>query len=188
MYTSKTNNRRKTSRINKKLVLLALAVLLAIGGAIAYKQTKDQPANQTPETTPSGNANLSPPTPQEQQETNQHKQGLADQPPPATTPTGGPKKVTPVITGSQQEGAQYIIGAYVSGIYESGGVCTLTATQGSLTVTKQTDAEKDATTTRCNNFVFNRSDFPSSGTWTLTVKYTSGAASGTSQPATLEIK
>ena len=46
-----------------------------------------------------------------------------------------------------------LAGGYVSGVIEDGGVCTLTLTQGSSSVTVEGPAMPDATTTVCGGLV-----------------------------------
>lgn len=189
-YKNYLINKNSSPKKRKLLALLLLLVLLGVG-VFGYLQlrpdTSKQQAN-TPETNPA--INLSPPTAQDKAEADQHKDDLAKQNGSPVTTTNGLKNVTPVITGhAATDGTNqaYAVGAFIAGIYENNGACTLTATLNSKIVTKQVAGEKDATTTTCY-FDLKRSDFPSSGTWNIKVGYVSNTASGTSETTTLEVK
>jgi hypothetical protein len=68
--------------------------------------------------------------------------------------------------------------AYISNIIEDGGTCTAKFTQGSQTITKTSQAFKDASTTQCGSINVSRSEFTSAGTWNVTLTYESSAATG----------
>ncbi len=132
---------------------------------------------------------LSPPTEEEKQATEQHKADLLKQEEARNqAPPAGGRTVTPIITNSGYYDNQVEVSSFVPGIYEDGGVCTATFTQGASKVVKQSKGLKDATTTRCTNFAIPRSDFPSSGNWTLVLSYASPAAHGASAAQTVEVK
>ena len=69
------------------------------------------------------------------------------------------------------------VGAYVTGVAESGGVCTLTLTSGSRTVSAQAAGEPDSSSTSCVNLSVPGRQLPS-GTWTAVVSYVSSSTSG----------
>jgi len=77
--------------------------------------------------------------------------------------------------------------AFVSNQYKD-GTCTTTLTKGSLKVSKETKAYKDATTTICTNPLIDRSELKQAGDWQVVVKYTAGNISGESKPQTVKIE
>lgn len=79
-----------------------------------------------------------------------------------------------------------LAGGYVSGVIEDGGVCTLTLTLGSASVTVQGPAMPDASTTVCGGLTV-PGDRLSAGTWQATLSYASPTRSGTSAPASVEV-
>lgn len=115
------------------------------------------------------------------------KNGDATQTPAAS---GSKKQATPSITyvGYADAAKQQIeVDAYVQGILEDGGVCTMTATKAGQTVTAQSTGRANVSQTRCENIIVDRSKFPSGGTWSVVVSYESAAASGSSTPQNMEL-
>jgi Na+-transporting methylmalonyl-CoA/oxaloacetate decarboxylase gamma subunit len=104
--------------------------------------------------------------------------------PPATVATDPPVRttgeVTVVVTSADWDaaGAQVEATAFVSGVLEP-GTCTLTLTSGATTVTAQSPAAPDATTTTCAPVDVPRSRL-SAGTWQAVVSYRSSTSEGTS--------
>lgn len=190
MYKQKPSNKSKSLPLFKRpvvLILLALLILgAAVGGVLAYRHFNSQPDTITER--PRNTVNYDPPTDEEKRETEEFKkqqQSDKDQQPPATT-TDGRRVVTPVISYAGQYDASIEASAFVSGIIEEGGTCTLTLKNGSKTVTKTSAGATDAKTTRCTLFMFPTKEL-SAGTWTATVSYESVAAKGTSDPFKFEV-
>jgi hypothetical protein len=73
------------------------------------------------------------------------------------------------------------VGAYLAGVAESGGTCTLTLTGVAGTATAQVTAEPDAASTSCPTLAVPGAEL-SSGTWSAVVSYASPSTSGTSDP------
>jgi cytoskeletal protein RodZ len=196
-------NKNKKFRVGKKappsrlspwyVVAAIVALGLVIGGAYWYQQknekemvtTTAQHTSETPE--------------QIEEEVEQNKEEISQPennettPSPTTPQTSTPsnlKAVTPIITyagySDPATKAEVEVDAFVPELYEDGGTCTMTAKKGSATVTKQQPANKQATTTNCQNFFISSSEF-SSGTWDVTVKYKSGTAEGTSGVTKMEL-
>lgn len=76
--------------------------------------------------------------------------------------------------------------AYVSGVVESDGTCTLVLTQGARRATSEIPAVPDATTTSCG-VVAVPGDQLAPGTWQAVVTYRSPSSSGTSKPTTVVV-
>lgn len=98
------------------------------------------------------------------------------------------RQVSPQIINASQSGEEAFVSASISGVFEDGGVCTLTATQGSRIVTKTAEAFADATTTSCTPFRIPVSEFANSGNWSVVIDYKSSAAEGVSQATELVIQ
>lgn len=185
---------KERSSINKKpqLIALAIVLVLAIGGLGLYLRNKSLSSTATaPQIDQAGaeKIDLNPPTEEEKRATEDHKDALVKQEQERNqSPPAEGRTVTPVITNSGFYDDQVEVGAFVSGVYEDTGTCTAVFTKAGAKVTKQTKGIKDATTTRCANFIVPRSEFPSAGSWAVTVSYASPTAQGTSETKTVEVQ
>lgn len=185
--------RPKLSRRTKWLVgasIAVVAVVVILGGWFAWQGRNSQTTQTTtpaivdqapakreaagqvpvaPDATNNSSKNNATPTP--------------TQPAASTPPAPAQKKtVTPTITSDGYNSAgQVEIDAYVAGVFEDGGTCTMTATQGSQRVTATSTGYKNVSQTSCHNIILDKSKFASGGTWTVTVEYSSNTAEGTSQ-------
>jgi cytoskeletal protein RodZ len=183
--------RPKKFHFTRKTVVLALVIVVALtgGGVLAYQQTRPDNTSQTPvnpETSQNDdNINLDPPTEEEKQETEQHKDNLTKE---NEQPTGGSAKASITIVDASQYGQDIEVRVMVSGVYEEGGICKVTFTQGSQSLSKQSKGFKDATTTTCPPITVPRSEFPSAGDWNATVTYSSATASGASASKTVRVQ
>jgi hypothetical protein len=182
--------KQKKRKVPYKLLVIALLVVaLFVAGLLVYR-SRNTKTNTNPTTTqtPSDTQKIdyNPPTAEQKQDSESHKDQIVQE---TQQPTTGGRTVTPIITHTQQNSDGSIaVDAFVPGIVENGGTCTLTATQGSQKVSATSSAFANATTTNCTSFSVPRSNFPSSGTWTFTVSYQSAAAQGMSQSTTQEVK
>lgn len=171
---------------------LLLLCLLLVGVTLKLTHKADSNANKLAAPTknqaaqPAGTTNYNPPTNQDIQEAEQHKKELANST--QETQNTGIKNVKPTITYAAQSGSQIEVNAFVPGVIEEGGTCTLKLIKGTKTITKQTLGVRNATTTSCPAFNFERSEFSESGTWVATVSYASKIASGSSDISNLEIQ
>jgi len=129
------------------------------------------------------------PTNQEQQDTQAHKDELAQQnQQPTPVPSSGKKSVTPQIT-SVNPGPPVSIHAFVSGIFENTGTCTATFTKAGYTsVVKASAASAGATTTDCAAITVASTEFPAAGAWTLVLSYSSPTSEGSSASQTVTIQ
>ncbi len=180
----------------KSVIYLIIMVLVLLGGsAVAYNKYYRNPDSGSDQNNgDNANINFSPPTNEEKKETEEHKEEIANPPAPVPNPTPGPspqlKAVTPIITswGTNSNNNGYIVSAFIPGIVENGGTCTLKATLGANTpITKTTSAENDASSTTCSNFLLSRSDFLAAGNWSVKVSYSSSTSSGTSSAVELKV-
>lgn len=182
--------RRNTSHKKYYLALVLLAALLVAGGVLAYSRMRNGVNDDNSQKT----VNLDPPTEEERQAADDQKQQSEEQvKKEQQEPTGGDNEVTPVITSAgqfddPQYGNRIEVRTFINGVYESGGTCTATFTQGSHKIERQVEAIQGATTTTCDVVAIPRSEFPSAGTWNLVVRYTSPTSSGSSEVTPVEVK
>jgi len=173
--------------ISKKSVIIGVLVvvlLLAAGGAVYWKKQQNSATTPlAPNTTkPVANTDDIPgPTEEEKQQTDQHKEDVAKQQELENNPPSGQRAVTPIITSVSQNGSSINASAYVSGVFEDGGTCTLKFTKGSAQFTKSVSGFGNVSTTNCANATVARGEFAEAGAWSLTVVYSSPNAQGTSQ-------
>lgn len=168
---------RRTSQISKVKTPLILAVcLVALGGAgyLAIRHYHKPVASQAP-----AGVNLNPATEQEKKESEDIKNQSAGQSQtPSTQTTAGKKQVSVVVTNASSDS----VNAYVTGVFEEGGVCTATFTQGSTTITRTSTGFRNVSYTQCAPI---SSNLPNSSPWSVIVSYSSATAEGKSQPQTL---
>ncbi len=170
---------------NKKFILILLGIGL-IGGLVVFAM--NQRTKPVTNTTEKPNETLKAMDAQSSKEVPASAKDriLQDQ---QKTPTPvGPKTVKPLITFAEQVGDNIEAVAYVTGVSEEGGSCTLTATHGDQTVSKTVSASQNSSTTDCRAFLIARDQFPSSGDWEIKISYKSDSASGTSDPWQITLK
>jgi hypothetical protein len=78
------------------------------------------------------------------------------------------------------------VNAFVGGLVEDGGTCTLTLTRGADTRTAAVPSSADAATTICPSMTV-PGDQLGSGTWQARVTYSSATATGASQPVEVAV-
>ena len=175
-------------KISKKTgLLLGVGALVVVVATFAYVSTSKSSADKPK---PVNTINYGPPTEEEIEETKRFKQAQQN-PKPTPDPQktrSGKTVVTPVISYAGQYDALFEAGAYIPGVIEAGGTCTITFKNGGATVKKVTKGAEDATTTRCEVFSFPSRELSPKGTWTATLQYSSATSEGTSQPVTVEVK
>ena len=105
----------------------------------------------------------------------------------ASSPTPGAKaQVFLAYADWDPAGARLEAAGFVSGLIQSGGTCTLTATLNGRSVTTTSDAEADATTTNCGQLTL-PADQLVPGEWDVTLSYRSATHRGTSQPTPVTV-
>ncbi|MES2971804.1 MAG: hypothetical protein V4702_05780 [Patescibacteria group bacterium] len=190
MKNKNSKNNTVSSR-NKKLMLVAFAAVLLISAALLYTRKQSQNTAGTAETPqPTETINLEPATEEDKLRAEQNKQAivererqLEEQP-----PTSGKKEVKPVITYAGQYGPRVEVGGYIPGIFEDGGTCTATFSQGSATFSKSVNAIKGASSVDCPVIEATTGEFSTKGTWTVILAYNSASAAGSSEPKQVEVK
>jgi hypothetical protein len=190
-YTKRKKIKNRANRSRLWAIAGAGLVVAALGtGAWLYfdRQQTSKSADSTAATDGrSSTINMDPATPEEKQAAEDRKDEIAKEQEQSNNQLAG-TKVTPVITYAGQYGGNIEVSAYIPGIIENGGTCTLTAVKGSSKVTKQVTGVDNAQNTSCPTFIVPRGDFDSAGTWAITISYSSGSYSGESASKTLEVK
>ena len=192
---------KKSAKKSRRIIAIALIGVLVIGAgaAAAWWYYGHHPKNTvavTSNDTPGPTINYNPPTNEELQSAQQQKEDLikkqeqATTPPPASTPPETTtNNVTPIITYAGMADASNVsVSAYVPDIVEEGGTCTMTATKGSQTVTKQVAAGRNAQYTNCPTFYIAKTEFTGGGTWSVKVAYSSSKHNGSSPAQNMEVK
>lgn len=163
-------------RVNKKLPwVIALSVvavgILATVGFLFFRPYQD--ASNTTEQSDS-QENLIDNSPDTiQKETNINKGTGTD------TPSSSQAAITITKAAKTSDKSTVQVRAYVSNVVEDGGKCSAVFKKSGyddLVVTSTAFA--DATTTQCGVLDIASSEFPSTGTWQLSVSYTSGSFTG----------
>lgn len=182
----------KKRRYHNKNILIATSAVFAIvvvGGfyyAKIYKSNNSSvPADQTSQL--DGEINLSPPTEEEKLAADEAKQKIVSQEEQNSSNATESKQVTPVISSYGYIDNAIFVSAFIPGIYEEGGICTLSLSKGSTSITRQTSGTKDATTTRCQNFSVPYEEGLSSGAWSASISYSSATANGSSDTVNIEV-
>ncbi len=177
----------KTPKRSKIPLVIACCLFLVLTGLVfAFVHFHSHGSDLPVAAKPKQQINKQPATSEEKTASQDSKDQIVERN--KTTPaSSGGVIVTPIITHSEVRADQIEAEAYVSSVVEDTGTCTLRATQGSSTVTKSVGAIANATTTNCQAFIIARSEFPSSGVWSLTVTYESVKAHGTSSATNITL-
>lgn len=178
--------------MKKKIIIISsivLALALAGGGSwwLFKKQRnlEQKPTNTTTITDNQGeNINLGPPSDEQKRIADERKKTLGQDPTPAPTTPSNKTKVTPVITNASVSG----INSYVPGIFEEGGTCTATFTKSGQSFSRSSTGFQNATNTGCPPITTTRSDFPSTGSWSVTLSYSSAKSEGSSPSKTFDVQ
>ncbi len=176
-----------------RLAVLALVILLA-AGLIAWASRSNQSlpndGNGSPSPQTTNGINYGPPTEAQKQDATQHKRDIIDQQDNSSssgTPASG--SVTPIITSAQQENDGSVkVSAYVQGVAEDGGTCTLSLSKSGSSFSLDNPAVMNVSTTACKTFSVPRSSFNSAGNWQVVVSYRSSSASGSSASQIIGVK
>ncbi len=169
----------------KYVVLILLLGVVAAGGFTAYRHFNEEKVAVSP-AKPTYPVNYAPSTNQEKQQADAVKDNLAQTK--ADSPATGKTQVVPLITNASQIDQQVTVNAYISGVYENGGNCTATFTNGDARLVKTSSAFANASTTDCTPFRVARSEFSTTGDWQVKVSYNSPTASGDSQLQTMKLQ
>lgn len=184
---------------NKALIgVLVLVLIFLVIAALEFANVTNfigsgNPPSETNQTEEQETINFNPPTDKEKEAGNEKKDDIAenqtDQEPTTSAPNQESRKsVKPIITSAGQYEEQIEVRSFVPGIYENTGTCTVTFTQNNSKIERKVEGIQDATTTRCDTVMILREDFPSTGTWTVKVNYSSPSSQGESDVISFEVK
>ncbi len=178
--TNKTKNKIITFR-RRAVITSLIVVILAFGGFYLLQRLRNegQTTENTQATADDDYINLDPATEEDKKAAERNKQDILENQQ-TNRPAGDKYEVVPVITFAGERDGSIEVRSYVSEVYESDGICTITFTKGSEKISRDVEGMKDATYTRCDRVVVPREDF-TAGTWNLVVSYTSPSAEGSSK-------
>lgn len=169
----------------KKSVVLLLVGLLIVGG-LAYGGYRIYQNHYHPTSIKTGDGKtvkLKPPTKQEQQQASDQKSEIVKREAQVNqNGAGSQQKPSTVVIVSASESS---VRAYVTGVFEEGGTCTATATQGGQSISKSSTGFQNVSYTQCAPIEWDAQ--LGSGTWSLTVAYKS-ASTQSSQTSSIEVK
>ncbi len=177
-------------KIKKKPLLVIIVVLvLGTGSALALLQNHVNDS-KNPKMAADG-INYSPPTEEDKNQAEDHKSELEERIKQEQNPTPPPdtKQVTPTISSwGQDPGSKNVeVAAFLSEVYEDGGICTLTLSKSARVITKTNTAQKDVNRTSCATLVVPYGELEP-GNWEAVVSYASSAAKGISSKQTVTVK
>lgn len=180
---------------NKKVAILAICVaiiLVVVGGVSAYFVLR-RPAG--PEATTNGTGDTfnkvdySPANETDKQYNDRLKEDLGKEANKNDSTDNGKQSVKPTIVDAGQYGSSIEIRSLISGVVESTGVCKIVFNGPSNNVvTKQVAAVADASSTRCENLEFGKSELPQNGEWRVIVEYTSSLSEGKSEERSFSVR
>lgn len=192
LLTTKMKYSNKNTKTNKKRLFSVVFVMIVVvlGGVFGYKYYSK--INK-------GGSDYTPPTQEEKQSGDDIKPNVVkrqeqeesqkkDNPEQSSSQQpANSSSATVVITDAGQYDNVIEVRAFISDRYQD-GTCKISLIKDNLTVSKTTEAYKDATTTICTNPLFDRSEFKQVGNWQVVVEYNSQNYSGKSSPQTVIIK
>jgi hypothetical protein len=158
-------------RLPRRYTIAGLVGILLILGLIYMVFIHNSsPASTTGTTADGQKVNLSPATSSDKQSNDEHKsaivqkdQQLGD----GSSNSAQPNQATVIITSADANGVK----SYVSGVFEDGGSCTATASNGSQTASGSSTGFQNVSYTQCPPISWNSP--LSAGKWTVTVNYKS---------------
>ena len=165
-------SKRKSPNTKKYwLVAAVVFVIAAVGAGLELSGTTNVfgNASEEPESQLPGlnEINYGPPTEEEQAAGDKRKEEIVAQ---EQAPQPLPEGATVAIVDASQYEDEVEVRSFVSNIV-SDGECTITFEQDTQSITKTVNAFAEASTTLCLSLVVPRSEFPSTGEWTVTVTY-----------------
>jgi hypothetical protein len=181
----------KTRNRLPKIALIVVLFLALIGGYTAYAHYNSLwPFNHTNGNTDQLNANDPTYTSEKNNEpTTSNADGSSDKDPTKENEESTPSKSDATKTSVEvgiSSAAVYDnnleIRGFISKAIEGDGTCTATVTNGTATVVESSKAFVDATTSQCEPILIPTSRFSPSGTWSVTITYSSPTHEGTSNP------
>lgn len=169
----------RVPKLTRKAVFLSTIIVAAavfILYSIFIKQGSRSVDLPTAITTADGEkVDLEPATPNEKAEADANKDNIVKRNEQIKNPSP-PSQATNSINIVITEANKSSVRAYVTGIFEEGGTCTATATQGTETKRATSKAFENVSYTQCGPMNWSLG----AGSWTVSVSYKSSAAEGKS--------
>ncbi len=188
-----SNNSPKlvSKRRIKRIVFMVLVLLLLVSGlSVSWYRNRNNNETGSEISAPgTEKIDLSPPTEADKQAVDDNKTRIAEKDSQNAQAPSAVTNVTPTIVDASYYASDQVfeLSAYVSGVFESTGVCKVTLTKGSVTVSRESVGFKNSSYTSCTPISIPLTSFPSAGEWSVVVNYTSPTAQGNSQPKTVRI-
>jgi cytoskeletal protein RodZ len=172
----------RPTHLKRNVLLAIIVVLVAAGSAFAYSQYNKPTSTKTNTDTSSSQKDTSdntdtPATTEQQQAGEDQKQATVDQDQDQSTTPTSTFGVT--ITAANQNGSVLNVRSLINKVANS-GVCTLTLTKGTATITKQANIQALAESSTCKGFDVPTSEL-SKGTWHIVLSVAIGSAQGKAQ-------
>ena len=161
--------------MNKRKIIITVLSTALIGflGAGSYLLLNDKGNSSNTETIKDNSGvnviNLEPPTEEEQKAGNTQKEKIVEEQQ-VEKENQLPNEVSVVITDASQYNDEVEVRAFVNNIIED-GVCTVTFSLGQTKIDKEVPAKAQASSTTCLTLTVPRSEFSSTGEWSVLVKY-----------------
>lgn len=183
----------KNSRV--RIISTVIAAILVVGGGLAYWQRDtiggwfSQPDKNTNSDSNSSGSSDSDTSGSDLPDNDSDGTSGNGNPSDGSNSSGsdGTKQATVVINDASQYDSSVEVRSYVEGVVETNGTCTITFKKGSQSVTKTTEPLTNPTYTTCAAISVPVSEFPSKGTWQVTVDYLSAQNKG-SATKNVEVK
>jgi hypothetical protein len=183
---------KKVPKKNRKKFLVSFLVLVLSSGLVLFILEKNgninlysrNPDNSFQTTKPTNTINYNPPTKQEKEAGDEQKTNIVEKD--AIDKTTKPDTAEVVIVDAAQYDDDIEVRAFVSNVIES-GICRYIFRNGNNILEKSQSAFPDASSTPCTTLTISRTEFPTSGVWSLTVTYESASLQGSkSQEITIK--
>tara|TARA_B100001105_G_scaffold225306_1_gene194723 strand:+ start:537 stop:1097 length:561 start_codon:yes stop_codon:yes gene_type:complete len=177
----------------KRFVIPAIIISLAIvtGGLVTYAYITDSwpfSENTKVQEDPTGaDINLSPPTEQEIEASQDAKKRLDNDTAPDENTSSDKDTVGVGIAFAGVRNDSLEVRAFTNGIISGDGVCTITVSRGSTAVERQAAAFIDASSTQCQPVKIPVSEL-TPGTWDVRVTFDSPSAQGQSETVAVEVQ
>lgn len=186
-----TRTTQKRSRKLLPLIIISAVVLAGLGYfgyAYATKDAWPFEAQTADTMTTEDGINYSPPTEQELNDSQDGKKNSASQDENNSSSSASTRvSIGIAYAGYDEEEGMIDIRAFTTDVVEGTGTCTATLTKDGKTVTRTSKAFVDSSSSQCEPILINTGDFPSGGTWDLTVSYKSDTSSGVSASMKVEV-
>lgn len=190
MQQRKQNGKKQTKR-TLIIVLIVFVFIALIAGVFFFTPLKDTFLSNLPQKSSSistGTVDYSGPTESDIKESQNAKKKADEKDTDSSSSTPSGKKSVPVaVSYADIYNDNLEVRAFISGIIEGTGTCTVTATKGSISVTESTSAFIDASTTQCNPIYITKSRL-SPGTWSVVTAFSSPDAEGTSEAVEVTVQ